>query len=529
MNRSAIAFGLCIAAVAVGALAFRLPRLTMRPMHPDEANQAVRTGILYDTGVYRYDPSQHHGPSLYYLSLAPLAASGARDFAASDEFDYRIVPAVFGAGLVLLLLLIADGIGRTAAVAAGILTAVSSAMVFYSRYYIQEMTLVFFTFAAIVLAWRYVETRSIVWAVAAGAAVGLMHATKETWVLAAGAAAAAIVLAAAWTRLRDGKAIEIRPLLGARAIIAGAAAAVLVAAALYSSFGANLQGPLDSVLAFGNYVTRAGAGEGELHSHPWHSYLLTLIYDRRGPGIVWTEGLIVGLAAVGIVAALARKGGADGRATLLRFLAFYTVILTAVYAAIPYKTPWCMLSFLHGMILMAGVGAAAVIGWMPRFWGKAAACIVLGLLAAHLGWQAYRLNYRFYADERNPYNYAYASSDVQNLARLMERLAESSPDGRNLLIKVISPENYWPLPWYLRRFNPDRVGYYEEAPADPDATVVIMSPTVQAEVEARLKGRYNKQAAFGLRPGVLLLVYVDDALWEKFVARQAAASGLRHE
>jgi uncharacterized protein (TIGR03663 family) len=172
MNRSAIAFGLCIAAVAVGALAFRLPRLTMRPMHPDEANQAVRTGILYDTGVYRYDPAEHHGPSLYYLALAPLSLSGAKDFAASDEFDYRIVPAVFGVGLVLLLLLIADGIGRTAAVAAGVLTAVSSAMVFYSRYYIQEMTLVFFTFAAIVAVWRYVQIRSIAWAAAAGAAVG---------------------------------------------------------------------------------------------------------------------------------------------------------------------------------------------------------------------------------------------------------------------------------------------------------------------------------------------------------------------
>ena len=93
MNRSAIAFGLCIAAVAVGALVFRLPRLTMRPMHPDEANQAVRTGILYDTGVYRYDPSQHHGPSLYYLALAPLSLSGAKDFAGeciSDGFTFDV-------------------------------------------------------------------------------------------------------------------------------------------------------------------------------------------------------------------------------------------------------------------------------------------------------------------------------------------------------------------------------------------------------------------------------------------------------
>jgi hypothetical protein len=29
-------------------------------------------------------------------------------------------------------------------------------------------------------------------------------------------------------------------------------------------------------------------------------------------------------------------------------LAFYTLILLALYSAIPYKTPWCLLGFLHG-------------------------------------------------------------------------------------------------------------------------------------------------------------------------------------
>ena len=69
MNRATLLCGACILAVAVGALAIRLPRLTFRPMHPDEANQAYKTGELLDTGAYAYDPTAHHGPTLYYLTL----------------------------------------------------------------------------------------------------------------------------------------------------------------------------------------------------------------------------------------------------------------------------------------------------------------------------------------------------------------------------------------------------------------------------------------------------------------------------
>ena len=35
--------------------------------------------------------------------------------------------------------------------------------------------------------------------------------------------------------------------------------------------------------------------------------------------------------------------------------------MLVVYSAIPYKTPWCLLGFLHGMILLAGVGAVVLV------------------------------------------------------------------------------------------------------------------------------------------------------------------------
>jgi len=528
MNRSLWAFGACVLAVACGALAFRLPRLGLRPMHGDEANQALKAGLeLHENGVYRYDPHDHHGPSLYYVTLAALRLSGARTYAESGEGDYRIVPVAFGVGLVLLLLGAGDGLGRAAAVAAGVLTAVSPAMVFYSRYYVQEMMLVFFTFATILAAWRYARTGAAAWALLAGACIGLMHATKETWVIHGAAMAAGLVLARLWTRWREGAA-ALAPALSlvrGRHLAAAAAAALAVVLVLYSSPGlehrpdgllvptlANLRGPLDSVLAYANYAVRAG-GAG-LHDHPWHYYLGTLLYTKYAAGPWWSEGLILALAAVGIVAALSGRGVSDAARPFVRFLTFYTIVLTALYSAIPYKTPWCMLAFLHGMILLAGVGVAALVRWMPSVLLKAAVCVIVAALAVQLGGQAWRASYRYYADARNPYVYAHTSTDVSTLVRLVDRLARVSPDGRDMLIKVITPENYWPIPWYLRRFP--RVGYWHEVPDDPDAAVVITSPEAQPALDAHLRGRYDKRMLFGLRPTVVMSVYVEEGLWKAF-------------
>jgi len=532
MKRPAAVFGLCIVAVAVGAFAIRLPRLAQRPMHPDEANEAARAGILFDTGQYRYDPKDHHGPSLYYLTLPSLEAGGAARFADTTESDYRIVPVLFGVGLVLLLALAGDGLGRPAAVVAGVLAAISPAMVFYSRYYIQETLLVFFTLAAIISAWHYLRSGRTGWAVAAGLALGLMAATKETWVLAAAAMIVAVVLTALWGRWREDRPAPARPRLRPWPLALAVAVAVVMAAVLYSSFGTNPTGLWDSVRAYGSYAEKAG---GELHRHPWYFYLSLLIWDHPARGFVWSEGLIVGLAAVGLVAALTRKSGKGSDLALLRFLGFFTAALTVLYAAIPYKTPWCALGFLHGMILMAGVGAVELVRWMPAAWAKVAIGIVLAGLAAHLGWESYWLNFRLYADQRNPYVYAHTSTDVLNLTRHLDRLAQASPAGRDLLVKVISSENPWPLPWYLRKF--DRVGWWrigapddadlaagwcQSVPDDADADVIIATTDLQAELDKRLRGSYNKQGIYGLRPGVLMMVYVDERLWETFLSQPAA-------
>ena len=53
-------------------LGLRLPELARKPMHTDEAVQAAKAGALFDSGGYRYDPREFHGPTLYYFTQPVL-------------------------------------------------------------------------------------------------------------------------------------------------------------------------------------------------------------------------------------------------------------------------------------------------------------------------------------------------------------------------------------------------------------------------------------------------------------------------
>lgn len=501
MNRSAV-FVACILGTLAAALALRLPQLNLRPMHVDEAVHAFKFDTLWHTGRYEYDLNEYHGPTLYYAALPSVWLSGARDLSQTDAATFRIVTVVLGVGLILLLLLVADGLGQPATICAGVLTATSPAMTYYSRYYIQETLLVFFTFLALAAGWRYVRSRRVGWALLAGAAVGLMHATKETCVIALGCAVTALAITLV-TRRKDVAPQPCRAIFRPWALGAATLVAVATSVVLFSGFLTHMQGPLDSVRAFGNYFQRAG--EGGRHIHPWYYYLHILTYWRAGAGPVWSEGLIVGLSLIGMVVALRGKPGIGGHTSLLRFLALYTIFMIVAYSAIPYKTPWCLLCALHGMILLAGFGAVTLYRVIRPTALKWVVAAVLIVACGQLAWQAERgSSLKYCNNERNPYVYAQTLYGVVDLAHELDELAQVHPDGRRMLIKVIV-DNCWPLPWYLRGFA--RVGYWETVPAAPDADVILASSKLQTELEPRLKDVYDVSNC-GLRRDERLLVYV---------------------
>jgi len=62
-------FALWMLLAAVLALGLRSVALDSRPMHNDEANNALKFRDLWDGSGYRYDPDEFHGPTLAYSTL----------------------------------------------------------------------------------------------------------------------------------------------------------------------------------------------------------------------------------------------------------------------------------------------------------------------------------------------------------------------------------------------------------------------------------------------------------------------------
>ncbi len=525
-----------IIVVALGALAVRASRLRMRPMHTDEAVNAEKFHRLLEGGWYEYDPNEFHGPTLNYFTLIPARLSGANQYAQITEVTLRIVPVVFGTALILLAVFLADGLGL-AAVPAAVLTALSPAMVFYSRYYIQEMLLVCFTFGAFVAGYRYVRARSLVWAVVTGFFIGLMRATKETAIIAFGAMGLALVLVAL-IQLGQGRSLRqllagVKPLH----IVLGLAAAEGVSALFYSSFLSHPRGILDSYLSYATYLGRAG-GQNTWHVQPWYYYLRILLFARYEHGPIWTEGWIVLLALVGLTATVEGTpvGGIDPK--LVRFIAIYTVVMTAVYSAIPYKTPWCLLSFLHGMILLAGVGAVTLLAWVRKPVPRAVLAVSLILAVAHLAFQAYRANFVCYADSRNPYVYAHPTEEILIAAEKVREYVDPNGLGysERMPIQVAVPgRDYWPLPWYLRDLP--AVAWYSTVPEEI-APLILISDELESALAHKLYDEtppekrqmymylFDEPYYVWARPKVKLLGFVRKDLWERHYDQQSDSSEL---
>ena len=151
--------GVLITLVVILAGVVRLMDLGARPMHADEANQAVKLGALLETGDYRFDPSDHHGPTLYYFALLPAWLRGETTLAQLTETTVRLTPVAFGIAGVLLLAVAATPLGARTSVMAAAWMAMAPASVYYSRYFIQETLLVTFGLAAWICAERTAKTR----------------------------------------------------------------------------------------------------------------------------------------------------------------------------------------------------------------------------------------------------------------------------------------------------------------------------------------------------------------------------------
>ncbi|MBD3385680.1 TIGR03663 family protein [candidate division KSB1 bacterium] len=503
------------------ALALRLVTLEQRPMHTDEAVHAIKFASLLEKGSYRYDPFEYHGPALNYITLIPAWLESAQSISEIDETTLRLVPAIVGLLAVVLAGLLYSGFPDKQVLWIAFFLAISPALVYFSRYYIQEILLVTLIWVAILSLYRYHLSSGIGWMIAAGAAVGLAHASKETVIL------NVFAMILAWffaVRVSERKQWIRRRRLPPEHLMIGVLTALVVSALFFSSFLQYPQGIADSCLTFKSYLQR-GVGAHSAHLYPWYQYFRWLLYNPAPGMMIWSEGFFVLFGTIGLFYSLFRSGH-DAKSIFYRFIALYTLVLILLYSLIPYKTPWSMLSFYFGFVVLSVRALTGLWHRLKSFKLRVSYSFLVVIMIGFQGWQCYALNFRYKAHPSNPYVYGHTSEDIFTLVEKIDQIARVHPRGKEMYIEVVCPnDDYWPLPWYLRSYP--NAGYWSDVSFEtPPAPLIVASPKVENRLLQKLYSvpepgqRYLYVPLFNqsieLRAGVEIRAYSKKSLFDLY-------------
>lgn len=520
--------------IALVALVLRTYDIENRPLHGDEGVNALKFAQLYHNGTFKYDPHEYHGPSLYYLTYPVMGLFGFPDYPETSVMMYRLVPALFAVGTILLLYFIRDALGTWPTIFAGLAVAVSPNLVFYGRYYIHEWVLVFFTMVMLVGLFRYLINPHWKHALTTGVGLGMMHTTKETCIIAWFALFVGCIYA--WWVNRSGKSDGDGDATAAEdsGVSSNSASVKLhfnshplhcllmfgvgitISVIFFSSFFSNWQGVIDSITTYEQYLTRAG-GEGShgQHDKPFEYYIQMLIYSKSGPGPAFTELPLLMLALVGGIGVFVKRLQVPGIRVLHQLLVVYTLVMILFYSAVAYKTPWCMLGFTHGLTFMAGLGAVVILNMCRGRLRPIGILLVTGLIC-WLAYETWYANFRFPIDRRNPYVYSNPQRSMLMIPEQAYKIAELHPAGNNMPILLIGADN-WPLPFYLRELR--KLQHVVEPPGAIDAPVVIAEPEYIDSLTPILGDGYFMQMK-SLRPLERRAIYIRKDLWESFLEAQ---------
>ncbi|MGI8555182.1 MAG: hypothetical protein ACR2LT_02345 [Pyrinomonadaceae bacterium] len=556
----------CFLITAV-AVFLRFWDLTLKPLHHDEGVNGYFLRTLFNDGIYHYDPSNYHGPTLYFIALAFTKIFGLETFA------IRASVAVFGVFIVILTFFLRKYIGAIGSLSAALLLALAPGMVFISRYFIHEVFFVFCSLGIVLGVLFFIEGRKAgIFASAwmtilllicflpsvlnPASAIGGENATK-VWIFRVGFFAVEAILVFFVMRLllawNEGRPIYL--------LLASAAAALLFATkeTAFVTIGTLLLACL-SVWLWRKILVGISGKTQEL----WRESVelnRTTFRQRLGSG----NDLIILIAAVIIIFAYVfclfftsfftypegiqrafeaysfwTKTG-EGEHTqngtwaylkwllkiespilflsatgtliaLLKaknrfavFTGFWAFGLFAAYTIIPYKTPWLALSFILPMCIVAGYGINEL--FVSKDIVQKILAVVLALFAAVvLSYQSYELNFVRYDDDKMPYVYAHTQREFLNLIKQIEYYAAKSGKGKNVTIEIVSPD-YWSMPWYTKDY-PHANYPGQIVPANTAEMIVAKKEEQDAQILREYAAHYKYAGTYPLRPGVELYLLV---------------------
>src|SRR5437763_1456666 len=484
--------------------------LGMKPPHFDEGINGWFVDQMVKNGFYKYDPTNYHGPLHFYVLFLSQTLFGRNLWA------LRLPVVLVSIGCVWLTLKFEPFVGRTISRLAALAMAVSPGFVFYGRYSIHEVWILFFTMLFIFGAfglWKF-GTAKYLWCTGMGLAGMIL--SKETYILHVLCAIIAVPVCAAsnyFSEIEDRRQTEQTWDYLDLAVVVGTGIALIVV--FYTGFFFHWNGIKDLFEAFKPWFKTGSEGHG--HEKPWY-YWISLISHYEVPTLA---GLLMCLFALRF------------KSASLRYLAIYGVGTLMAYSIVKYKTPWCIISFIwpflftfgaigtiaplqfKGVIyrwialglfgflayaiyyataenfdyvwpyaMILGLGALLVILASAEITQLVAGVLVLWSLG-HCVW----LNYFRCTTDTEPYVYVQTYNDIYKFTDPIVQLAHADPRAYQLVGHVIRGSPY-PLPWILGEFG--RVGYYEKdnLPEPLDGDFLLVQEDKIQTVESKLHDSY---------------------------------------
>lgn len=507
-------YGLYGLLIVLFALALRIFELGERVFHHDESVHASFTLKLLESGEYSYDPA-YHGPFLFHSTAAVFHFLGINDATA------RLVPVFFGIATLLVLFLLKKELGKSGVLWSMFLLAFSPSMVYFSRFFRNDMIIVFCTLAAVAGAFRYLDNihslKRYPYIILTASSLAIAVSSKENAYLIIAIFGAYAGLGLLYWIYSDWKKENLRlkkTLLHKAStilpyipeIILSGALSVFIILFFYSSV-------FRYDVSLFSIVERAFSHWMEMHrieriGGPFYYYIpILLIYEIP----------VILFGTAGFFHFLRNKGRNKGQNySFFLFLCYWALTSLLLYSYLQEKVPWLVVHIVLPFGLLAGAFLGEVFsrnteGGQP---GQAncsskTRTLLAGILALTLlisMGQCISVNYYRSMEDKELMTHTQASSDIREL---MEKIEGFNGSPETLRIYVVDPNNlYWPLPWYLQEY--EKASYSSKPPASGkyDAIIVPVSYEMYRELPEEEYSSYN----FTLRPGRDFTLYYNNKL-----------------
>ena len=438
-------------------ISLRYVMLDIRPVHHDEAVNGWFVDAVIRNGFYDYDPGNYHGPLLFYLMTISVKLLGRSVEA------LRMVSLFFGTLLTLVPLLYRRWIGERAAWIATYALALSPAVVFYSRYAIHEVPFAFGS-ALVMYFWLQARERPFQWKImlGLGCSVAFAATMKENFIILIGCALIAEVMVRFYEK-HWSLPFRFSYHLGSIIVF------LLLIGVVFSGFGMDTDGVGNFFAAFNVWSETGSKGNG--HEKPFY-YWIKILSAYEWPALA---GLL--LAPLSL-----KKVNSQ-----FRLMSVATMGVFFAYSIVNYKTPWCLLSFQWGLILIFAY-------WVSYFHSKTIylSVALISMLFGHSAYQSFQSSYVNVDSDDNPFVYGQTYREfMPPIQGILEKAKADPVLLSTMRISVVS-EFTWPLPYLLGEFK--KVGYYttKNAPPALEGEYVFMDERLDSAYSGRLIGKYSR-------------------------------------